>query len=217
MNHGDVAATLNKELVWMTYPKALRLLATAGILVAAAHIWLVVNLQWIHWPAASLLILGSLIFLAFMSIMMNTASTMSVVQVIMWVVFMYTIVGQLFILLHWPGGNRMLAFGIPNAVVISAAIVYLSNMPKEYHWSRKALGWWIIGTQMAIALSWFIVLYYRNYCVDQFEPSIPYASWGSVLDMQINRWERTVRSLIFGFTLLPLSIWLHIVARKYSR
>lgn len=215
-NHGDVAATMNKELVWMTFPKALRLLSVAGMLVAFANIWLVVNLAWIHWPAAYILILGSLIFLAFMSIMMNTASTMSVVQVIMWIGFMYTLIGQLFILLHWPGGTAMLAYGIPNIIVICAAIAYLIHLPKEYQWARKTLGWWIIGTQVVIALLWYIVQWYGLYSVDQFEPAIPYAE-SSIISMQQWRWDRTARCLGLGVTLLGFSLPLYIVARKHSK
>lgn len=148
---------------------------------------------------------------------MNTASTMSFVQVIMWVVFMYTMVAQLFIVLNWPGGTAMLAYGIPNTIVICAAIAYLANMPKEYQWAQKALGWWIIGTQLVIAVLWFVVQYYRIYCVDNFEPAIPYAEIINIISSQANRWERNVRCLSLGLAMLPLSIWLYIIARKHSK
>ena len=140
----------------------------------------------------------------------------SIASFILWLGMGDMVLSHTFMTLLWPGGAYISANGIICILTIIAAIWYFHAIPEQYAWSKNALAWWVIGTQIVFFVLFWIKVYYLNYVVDQFEPAIPYAE-DSVFYVQNRIWSRKYIVMGNGIAMLLSSIYLYYVARKQNK
>ena len=205
----------NNEALVMAYPRALKYMALAGILLGVSDIWFAFNNLWLHWPGSAQILLVTTELFIFACFWMIFSSHRSVAQICMWLGMAYIALTQMFMTLLWPGGTMMGCYGVISLLTICAAIWYLYKIDEPYRWSRKAMGIWVIVIQVAFIILWYAKMYYLNYVVDQFEPAIPYAEH-SVYYMQNRIWCRKYIVMGNGIAMLLSSIYLYIKIRKHK-
>ncbi len=206
----------NNESIWMTYPRGLKYMALAGIILGASNVWFAINYLWLNWPGSVWLILLATAFFLFQSWMMLFMEQQSIASFILWLGMGDMVLSHTFMTLLWPGGAYISANGIICILTIIAAIWYFHAIPEQYAWSKNALAWWVIGTQIVFFVLFWIKVYYLNYVVDQFEPAIPYAE-DSVFYVQNRIWSRKYIVMGNGIAMLLSSIYLYYVARKQNK
>lgn len=200
----------------MTFPRALRYTALAGIILGISDIWFAVNYIWLHWPgSAQILLFATAIFL-FMTWVMMFSGQKSVPAILMWLGMGDMVLSLMFMTFFWPGGALISAYGTLCIIPIIGAIWYYFTAPEQYQWSKKALCWWVIVTQVVFIILFWVRYYYFNYVVDQFEPAIPYAE-DSVFYVQNRIWSRKYIVMGNGIAMLLSSIYLYYVARKQNK
>ena len=200
----------------MTYPRGLRYMALAGIILGVSDLWFASNYIWLHWQGAAwLVVLATAIFL-FQTWMMLLTEHKSLVSAILWLGMGDMVLSHTFMTLLWPGGAYISANSIFCIITIIAAIWYFRTIPEQYRWSKNALAWWVIGTQLVFCVLFWIKVYYLDNVVDQFEPAIPYAE-DSVFYVQNRIWSRKYIVMGNGIAMLLSSIYLYYVARKQNK
>lgn len=206
----------NDEARWMTFPRALKYTALAGILLGLSDIWFASNHIYLHWPGAYWFVLFATALFLFTCFLMILASQRSVAQVCTWTGMAYIALTHMFMTFRWPGGMTMGCYGVISLIAICAAIGYLRNMKEQCQWSRNAIGIWVIVIQLVFIVLLYVRMYYFNYVVDPFEPAIPYAE-NSVHYMQINTWLMKYIVMGNGLAMLLPSIYLYHVAHLNSK
>ncbi len=216
-NHEDDAAMVSSGKLGMGYSKVLRFLAAAGIFYGASEVLYAINVIWLHWPGIAMLVLVGALSVMFLCLIMIIIRSWSAVQSVIWFGMAMMVLTQLFVSLRWVGGMQMeLQMLIVTPLVLFVAIGVFYYIPDYYKWSRRALCWWIIGTQVVFIILTCVRWYYLNYVIDQFEPAIPYAE-NSVHYMRINIWMKKIYVLGNGLTMLFISIYLYYVACKQNK
>ena len=206
----------NNETLWMTFPRALRYTALAGIILGISYIWFAVNYIWLRWPGgAQILLFATAIFL-FMTWVMMFSGQKFVPAILMWLGMGDMVLSLMFTTFFWPGGAFISAYGVLCIIPIIAAIWFYCTAPEQYAWSKKALCWWVILTQVVFIILFWVRYYYFNYVVDQFEPAIPYAE-NSVYYIQRRIWIRKYFVMGNGLAMLLSSIYLYHVAHQNSK
>lgn len=190
----------------------------SGIVLGLIFLFYCLNLKYLHWPYVSFIVLITIVFFLFFCFSMNFEGKRSIAKSILWIGLTYLYVVVLFRILHWPGGTTMGYYGIPNIIVIIAAVVYLFQIPQELKWSRKVIGLWSIGLALAGIVLWFITFYFQEIfgVEDPFEPAIPYA-YECVNYAHVRATQNDIIRLGNGIALLIFSLPLYIVARKHSK
>ena len=206
----------NNEALWMTFPRALRYTALAGIILGFSDIWFACNYIWLRWPGASWLVLMATAVFLFMTWVMMFSGHKAIPAILMWLGMGDMVLAHTIMTLLWPGGALLSAYGGLCIIPIIAAIWYYHTAPKQYIWSKKALCWWVIVTQVVFIILFGVRYYYFNYAVDQFEPAIPYAE-NSVYYLQLRIWFRKYIVMGNGLTMLLSSVYLYHVARQNSK
>lgn len=206
----------NNESIWMTYPRGLKYMALIGIILGVSDIWLALNYLWLHWPGTVWLVLLATAIFIFQSWMMLFTEHKSIASIIMWLGMGDMVLSHTFMTLLWPGGAYISANGIICIITIIAAIWYFHAIPEQYAWSKKALCWWVIATQLVFFILFWVKYYYFHYVIDLFEPAIPYAE-NSVYYIQNRIWIRKYFVMGNGIAMLLSSIYLYYVARKQNK
>lgn len=193
--------------------KEFKYISLAGIVLGLSTICFAVDRLWLHWHGPSWLMLCATAVFVFACFLMILTEPRSWAQIVTWVGMAYTATNLLFVTFRWPGGMSMSLYGAIGIITIGAAIVYLIQMPPQFHGVRKALGFWVIGFQLIFIILWYVRMYYLNYVIDQFEPAIPYAE-NSLHYMQIRVWKLKYFVMGNGIVMLLPSIYLYFVTRK---
>ena len=204
------------EALWMTFPRALKYTALAGIVLGISYILFAANYIWLHWPAASWLVLMATAVFLFLTWAMMFTGQKSVPTILMWLGMGDMVLSHTFMTLLWPGGALISAYGVLCVIPIIAAIWYYFTAQEQYQWSKKALCWWVIVTQLVFIILFWIRYYYLNYVIDQFEPAIPYAE-NSVYYIQNRIWIRKYFVMGNGIAMFLSSIYLYYVACKQNK
>jgi len=213
---GDAKASMDSKLVWLTYQRAIRYVAFLGILVGLSAIFYYIDRQVDAYLHGIVFLFLSMPALILFLLRMMSVGARSRVSIVMWLCTAISLTATMFKIMSFPGGELLQMFGLPNVLAILCGIGYLTHLPQEYKWVRLPLAWWIIGTQVALVGVWFVFWYHGVYYTDHFEPAISYADWSVIAEQQWE-WKAVMRSLGLGVIVLPLSIWLYIVARKHSK
>lgn len=200
------------------FARGLKALAASGIFVGLSCLWCVINIEWIHWPLAYPLVFLALFTLLFCCIRMLFTGKRSIAGSIVWGVMAYLSVTLLFRILNWPGGSIIGFYGVPNLIIVVAAIMYLKKLPQEHMWSRKAIGWWSIGIPLASCAFWYAMYIYEMYytSLNSFEPAIPYSD-RCVEYFELRMMKRRILTFGSGIAYFAFSLPLYIVARKHSK
>lgn len=206
----------NNESLWMTYPRGLRYMALAGIILGISDVWFALNYLWLHWPGSAWLVVLSTAIFLFQTWMMLLTEHKSIASIIMWLGMGDMVLSHTFMTLLWPGGAHISANSIFCIITVIAVIWYFRTIPEQYRWSKNALACWVIGTQLVFFVLFWIKVYYLDYVVDQFEPAIPYAE-DSVFYVQNRIWSRKYMVMGNGIAMLLSSIYLYYVARKQNK
>lgn len=206
----------NSDTLWMTFPRALKYTALAGIILGISDIWFAVNYIWLHWPGASWLVLMVTAVFLFMTWVMMFSGQKSFPAILMWLGMGDMVLSLMFMTFFWPGGALISAYGGLCVLPIIGAICYYYTVPEQYACSKKALCWWVILTQVVFIILFWVRYYYFNYVVDQFEPAIPYAE-NSVYYIQRRIWIRKYFVMGNGLAMLLSSIYLYHVAHQHSK
>lgn len=206
----------NNESLWMTYPRGLKYMALAGIILGTSNVWLAINNLWLHWPGANWCVLFAGAIFIFQTWLMMFTGYNSVTSIILWLGMGDMVLSQMFMALFWPGGALISANGFLCIIPIIAAIWLYHTMPEQYAWSKKALCWWVIATQLVFFILFWVKYYYFHYVIDLFEPAIPYAE-NSVYYIQNRIWIRKYFVMGNGIAMLLSSIYLYYVARKQNK
>ena len=212
------AAQSSDNYLWVNYPKGLKGVGMTGLLLGLANIWLVLNRLYLYWPGSAYLLLIATFAFLFFCFKMVSEGKRTWAGMVLWIGMAYISFAGLFRALSWPGGTIMGFWGVPNLIIIIAAIVYISQLPAEQRWSSKVLSCWAIAIPLIAAVLWYVMQFYGDIFMskDDFVPAIPYAE-DCLEYMRI----RTIkfRVLVFGNGLAQFifSLPLYIVARKQSK
>lgn len=215
-NRKDDAVKKSSEMIDFGYSRVLRFIALAGIFYGANEILFAINAIWLHWSGIAMLMAISSFIVIFLCFTMIYIGSWSAIQCVIWLGMAIMIMSQTFMTLLLPGGALMCSYGFVSVLTIIAAIWYFHAIPEQYAWSKNALAWWVIGTQLVFFVLFWIKVYYLNYVVDQFEPALPYAE-DSVFYVQNHIWCRKYIVMGNGIAMLLSSIYLYYVARKQNK
>lgn len=216
-SHNSVR-TISDNSLWSNFPKALKAVGLSGMLLGLICIFYSLNTKYLHWPCISYLVLIAIVFFLFYCFRMNFEGKRSIAKSILWIGMTYLYVILLFRILNWPGGTGMGYYGVPNIVVIIAAIVFWHQIPQELSWSRKVIGLWSIGLSLIGIVLWFMTFYSPEIfsVADSFEPAIPYA-YNCVNNARVQAITRDIITLGNGIATFLFSLPMYIVARKHSK
>ena len=200
------------------FARGLKSLAGAGLFYGLTFLWGFVNSEWLYWPGVSFLIFIAGFTSLFCSVRMLFTGKRTISGDIIWIGITYLAMTGVFRILSWPGGTIMGFYGVPNLIIIVAAIIYLKQMPQELSWSRKALGAWSIGIPLVTCTLWYAMHVYQIYysSLDSFEPAIPYSDY-CVEYYQLAMMKSRILKLGSGIAFFAFSLPLYIVARKHSK
>ena len=201
------------EHLEIDFARGLKALAGASLFLGFSFLYYVINIEWIHWPGIILFIFVAIFTFLFNSMRMFSFSKRSIVGALVWLGMAYLSVVLMFRICSWPGGTILGFYGVPNLIIIVAAIIYLRKLPQEQSWARKAIGWWSIGIPLASCLLWYAMYVYQ---MDSFEPAIPYSDY-CVEYYELRLMKRRILTLGSGIAYMAFSIPLYIVARKHSK
>lgn len=204
------------DALWMTYPRGLKWMAIAGIIFGISVILFAVNCLWLHWPGVSWLVILTAAIFIFQTWVMTFSEYKSVFSILLWFGMGDMVLSQMFMALFWPGGALISANGFLCIIPIIAAIWLYHTMPEQYAWSKKALCWWVIATQLVFFILFWVKYYYFHYVIDLFEPAIPYAE-NSVYYIQNRIWIRKYFVMGNGIAMLLSSVYLYYAARQNSK
>lgn len=218
-NRGDAVASMNSRLGYLTYPRALRAIAIAGMITGVSEIYFFLVMTYLHWPFAYPFVLFATLALIFLCMIMMNQGMHSTGSLTMWLAIAIANTSNLFQTMHFPGGGYMSFYGSVHIIAILCAIGFLAYLPQEYKWAKKVLAYWTILPQLALLVAYYGRIYVRHYVRDTayppFEPAIPYA------DNNIYRYAGTIAEsklvLICGLVILACSIYLYIVARRQCK
>lgn len=211
------AQQISEGIVWTNYAKSLKAVAMAGLILGLSDIWLAVNRELIHWPGSTQLLLLTTFVFWFFCFKMIFEGKRSVASTILWIGMAYISIAALFRSLAFTGGMIMEFYGVPNLIIVVAAIIYLTQLPQEQRWSQRVLGLWSIGVPLVSCLLWYAMFIYQNYIdVNTFEPAIPYSDF-CVEYIRHRHIRALVLNLGSGIALFLFSLPLYIVARKHNK
>ena len=201
--------------LWAHYPKALRSLGKAGLLMSLANIWLVLNKLYLHWPGSAYLVMITTFAFLFFCFKMVSEGKRTWAGMVLWIGMAYISFAGMFRAFSWPGGTIMGFWGVPNLLIIIAAIVYIAQLPAEQRWSGKVLGCWAIAIPLIAAVLWYVMLFYDDFFMpkDDFVPAIPYAD-DCLEYMRVRAIKYRVLVLGNALAQFIFSLPLYLVARK---
>ena len=202
------------EHVGIDFARGLKALAFAGMLLGLSFIVLVISIEFSVLFVWSLIIFLAEFTFIFCSIRMYTLSKRSIPSAIIWIGMAYLSLTVLFRVFDLEGGNIMGFFGVPNLIIVVASVFFLKKLSFELSWSRKTLGWWLMGISLASCALWYAIYLYQTSALI-YEPAIPYAD--NCVEYTAHRIvKRRVLTLGSGIAFFAFSLPLYIVARKHS-
>lgn len=209
-NRGDAEASMNRSFSFVTYSRALRNIAVAGILLGVGCFW-----RFMHYPGAAWILLMATAALFFMCLVMMTFGMHSTGSLLMWLSIAVVLLGNLFQVLHWPGRLYLGFWGIPHILAIIFAIGYIVYLPQEYKWAKKAMTFWTILPQLALLGIYYGRIYVQHAYYPNFTPALSYSS--DNIYRQLGDADESKLVLFYGLLILACSLYLYIVARRQCK